>query len=64
LKWNDNLQIPPIVIGTDDTGIFATNIFNEYANIYKHLTGAGKASVSSALETIQMLEDNSKKFQF
>ena len=66
LKWHaiDKEQIPPIVIGTDDTGIFATNIFNEYANIYKHLTGAGKASVSSALETIQMLEDNSKKFQF
>lgn len=66
LKWHaiDKEQIPPIVIGTDDTGIFATNIFNEYANIFHHLTGSGKKSISSALETIKMFEDNAKKFYF
>lgn len=27
---------PPIVLGTDDPGIFSTNIFNEYARAYLH----------------------------
>lgn len=29
--------MPPIVLGTDDPGIFTTNIFNEYARAYMHL---------------------------
>lgn len=34
-KWRkEGHAIPPIVVGTDDAGIFATNIYNEYCNIY------------------------------
>lgn len=35
LNWsNQGESIPKIIVGSDDTGIFATNIYNEYANIY------------------------------
>lgn len=65
LKWHEqDNDIPAIVIGTDDTGIFATNIFNEYANIYHHLTGPGKKSRILALDTIKMLEKNSEQWRF
>lgn len=39
-KWIGNVEnsyIPPVVIGTDDPGIFSTNIYNEYARAYLHL---------------------------
>lgn len=39
MKWEDEGEsIRTIVLGTDDTGIFATNTYNEYANIYCFLT--------------------------
>ena len=33
-RWGkiEHKPIPPIVLGSDDAGIFATNIFNEYCN--------------------------------
>lgn len=44
-KWLDRnkveFQLPPIVIGTDDPGIFMTNIYNEYAHIYLSLGALG-----------------------
>nr|WP_199157302.1 hypothetical protein [Pedobacter sp. ASV2] len=65
LRWHEqDGDVPPVVIGTDDTGIFATNIFNEYANIYNHYTGLGKKSKSYALDIIKMLENNSLKRRF
>ncbi|MFD0792062.1 hypothetical protein ACFQZX_00455 [Mucilaginibacter litoreus] len=54
--------IPPIVIGTDDTGIFATNILNEYANVYLHLTE--KQSENFAMKSIKEFESNSLKYRF
>jgi hypothetical protein len=39
LKLKRNKKpIPDIVIGTDDTGIFATNIYNEYVNVHCYLS--------------------------
>lgn len=44
-KWlnrdNVEFQLPPIVVGTDDPGIFMTNIYNEYAHIYLSLGSLG-----------------------
>ena len=35
LKWKQNGDdIPAIVLGSDETGVFSTNISNEYANIF------------------------------
>lgn len=30
----EGYPVPPNVVGTDDTDIFATNIYNEYCNIF------------------------------
>lgn len=65
LKWNDEgFSIPPIVVGTDDTGIFATNILNEYANIYCHLTSSGKLSHTKAIELVSKLDKTSNIYKF
>jgi len=64
LKWHDaDDNIPPIVIGTDDTGIFATNIYNEYANIYQ-LLALKKKTVRYRVDTIKLLESNSLNYRF
>lgn len=35
LKWKEqDVAVPDIVVGSDETGVFPTNIANEYANIY------------------------------
>jgi hypothetical protein len=56
--------IPPIVAGTDDTGIFATSIYNEYANIYCHLTNSGMMTHNKAMQIIERLEENSRVYRF
>src|SRR5690606_35626475 len=54
IRWeSEGNQIPPIVGGSDDTGFFATNIFNEYAHIYCYLTGSGNLSHHKAMEIIK-----------
>ena len=34
MRWKEEFEIPDIVLGTDETGVFPTNIKNEYANVY------------------------------
>lgn len=34
MRWKEESNIPNIVMGTDETGVFPTNIKNEYANVY------------------------------
>lgn len=64
LKWEkEGFLIPPIIIGTDDTGIFATNIYNEYANIYCNLT-KNKMNRNIAMDFIKKLDDNANIYKF
>lgn len=59
-----NCYIPPVVLGTDDAGIFATNIYNEYCHVFNYLvTGAGM-SHNEAMEIIKKLHENSKVYRF
>lgn len=39
LRWKyiDLLDVPPIVLGSDEVGVFPTNILNEYANVEEML---------------------------
>jgi adenosine deaminase len=65
MNWEDKgHQVPPIVVGSDDTGIFATNIFNEYAHIYCYLTGPGNLTHHKAMDVIRRLDDNSRIYRF
>jgi adenosine deaminase len=64
LKWREEGHcIPPIVAGTDDPGIFATNIYNEMANIYCLLTSQ-KYSHTKAMEIIKELDHNASIYRF
>ncbi|MDR2918807.1 MAG: hypothetical protein LBV72_05530 [Tannerella sp.] len=65
LKWEkEGKAIPPIVVGTDDTGIFATNIYNEYANIYCNLVTSNKVSHNEAMRIIENLDKNGRIYKF
>lgn len=65
IVWEDEgHSIPPIVVGTDDTGIFATNIYNEYANIYCHLTCQCKMGHHNAMALIEKLDKNASIYKF
>jgi len=65
VKWEEEgHSIPPIVVGTDDAGIFATNIYNEYANIYCHLTCQCKMVHHDAMDLIEKLDKNASIYKF
>jgi adenosine deaminase len=65
LQWErDGKCIPPIVVGTDDPGIFPTTIFNEYARIYCHLVYSLHYSYEEALKTISRFENNARIYSF
>lgn len=65
MKWeHEGHSIPPIIVGTDDTGIFGTNIYNEYANIYCHLITAGNITHNNAMRIIEHLDKNGKIYRF
>ncbi|MCS4224713.1 hypothetical protein [Sphingobacterium sp. BIGb0165] len=65
IKWKkEGESIPPIVIGTDDAGIFATNIYNEYASVYLMLIQHHHLSHSEAIEIISEINENSLVYRF
>lgn len=64
-KWHkEGRSIPPIVVGTDDAGIFATNIYNEFANIYCHLTCHCKVPHTEAMHLLEQLDKNGRIYKF
>lgn len=65
VRWeSENKPIPPIVVGTDDAGIFATNIYNEYVNIYCNLVYVHHINRVKALEVIEKLNKNALIYRF
>jgi len=65
IRWRqDGHDIPPIIIGTDDAGIFATNIYNEYANIYSLLKFGKRISEVDVITELTELNNNSINFRF
>lgn len=65
-RWIDNnneFSFPAIVIGTDDPGIFSTNIYNEYAKAYIHIEKKVTSSIDR-LQTICGLHQNSVIYNF
>ncbi|MBO7210141.1 MAG: hypothetical protein J6V44_03895 [Methanobrevibacter sp.] len=65
IKWEkEGNPIPPIVVGTDDPGIFATNIYNEYSNIYCKLVYVHHVSRNQAMSVIEKLDKNARIYKF
>ena len=64
-KWSkEGLKVPAIVVGSDDAGIFATNIYNEYCHIYCLLVFVKGLSPHSAMEYIKHLDHNAQVYAF
>lgn len=64
-RWEERGHcIPPIVMGTDDAGIFATNIYNEYANVYCHLVHEFKMPHHKALDFLMRMDRNAEIYKF
>lgn len=65
LRWEkEGKAIPPIVVGTDDPGIFATNIYNEYANLYCSMVHGMNYSHTEAMEILKNLNHNGQVYCF
>lgn len=64
-KWTtEGRSVPPVVLGTDDCGIFSTNIFNEYAHLFCNLVFQHKKPRIEALKVIRQICDNSEIYKF
>lgn len=59
-----NSEELPIVLGTDDAGIFATNIRNEYSHIYNNLINEKGLSPAKAIDVIGRIHKNSQVYAF
>lgn len=65
ITWHEQgKSIPPIVVGSDDTGIFATNIYNEYANIYCMLLNTYNLPHAKVMDVIERLDKDSHIYRF
>lgn len=64
-QWKqEGCTIPPVVLGTDDPGIFSTNIYNEYAMLYCYLVYDRKMSRTDVMRFLQNIRDNSRIYAF
>lgn len=64
-KWKkDGFAIPPVVLGSDDAGIFATNIFNEYALVYCYMVYEMNVERNDAMEFLREICTNAKTYLF
>ena len=59
----DNGLKPAVVLGTDDPGIFMTNIYNEYACAYLHLEKKGH-SPTSRIQKLKDIHTSSTIYKF
>lgn len=60
----EGIPIPPIVVGTDDAGIFDTNIYNEYCHIYCQLYYDKKQNIPDIMAFLEELDRNSRLYAF
>lgn len=65
IRWEkEGKPIPPIVLGTDDAGIFATNIYNEYCHIYTLLVYEYDFCINEAFEIIRKINRDANFYTF
>lgn len=65
IRWEkEGKPIPPIVLGTDDAGIFATNIYNEYCHIYTLLVYEYDFCINESFEIIRKINRDANYYIF
>ena len=65
IRWEmEGKPIPPIVLGTDDAGIFATNIYNEYCHVFTLLVYEYNFCINDTLEVIKKINRNANTYTF
>lgn len=65
IRWEkEGKPIPPIVLGTDDAGIFATNIYNEYCHIYTLLVYEYDFCINEAFKIIRKINRDANYYTF
>ena len=67
MRWKEESNIPNIVMGTDETGVFPTNIKNEYANVYDLLVqnnGLSDDEKEKAKRFVNSIFDKSREKAF
>lgn len=57
-------SVPPICVGSDDTGIFATSLHNEYASLLEVLKRHTSTKRGEEIEIIRKLNNNGAAFRF
>ena len=66
IRWlglsNENDPKPNVVVGSDDTGVFMTNLQNEYLHLYQILCKEDK--VADVIKKIKYLNDMSAQYTF
>lgn len=60
----DAASRPSVVIGSDDLGIFSTNIFNEYAHVFISAHNKRSSGTSDPVQLVRELVANDKDFGF
>lgn len=65
-RWlkNNGSQKPTLCVASDDPGIFATNLYNEYAQVFQGLMDHQGHSMEQAMATVEQLAENSRRFRF
>ncbi len=66
-RWTDiegaENSMPAVVLGSDDPGIFMTNIYNEYARVYSFLADKSISAVRR-LDIMKIIRESSEIYKF
>lgn len=62
--WKEGIPMPPVVLETDDPGIFSTNIYNEFALIYCYLVHRKGKERNIVMQFLEVLYKNSEAYKF
>jgi adenosine deaminase len=65
-RWLDtnNDERPTLCLCSDNPGIFATNLFNEYAHVFQGLRSYKGKSLDEATSIVEMLAKNGERYRF